>query len=67
MEWGSSFFLNEPIVKNTIHTGCMGKACLVKVKKPIKLKGIETPQDILTGVLYPEPGDLYTLHAPIQT
>ena len=67
-EWNGAlaFFLNEPIVKNTIHTGCIQKACLVKVKKPIKVKGIETPQDILTGVLYPEPDDLYTLHAPKQ-
>ena len=59
-----SFFLKEPIVKNTVHTGCIQKACLVKVKKPIK--GIEIPQDILSGVLYPEPNDLYTLHAPKQ-
>ena len=67
-EWNGAlaFFLKEPIVKNTIHTGCIQKPCLVKVKKPIKVKGIETPQDILNGVLYPEPNDLYTLHAPKQ-
>ena len=67
-EWNGAlaFFLNEPIVKNTIHIGCIQKACLVKVKKPIKVKGIETPQGILSGVLYPEPNDLYTLHVPQQ-
>ncbi len=67
-EWNGAiaFLLNEPIANNKIHPGCIQKACLVKVKKPIKLNGIETPQDILGGVLYPEPDDLYTLHAPKQ-
>ena len=65
-EWNGALalFLNEPIVKNTIHIGCTQHSCLVKVKKPIKVKGIETPQDILSGLLYPEPGDLYTLYSP---
>ena len=67
-EWNGAlaFYLNEPIVKKTIHTGCIQKASLVKVKKPIKMKGSKTPQDILSGVLYPQPDDLYTLHAPKQ-
>ena len=61
-----AFFLNEPIVKNTIHTGCIQNACLIKVKKPLKQKEISIPQEIFGGVLYPEPDDLYTLHAPKQ-
>ena len=67
-EWNGALalFLNEPIVKNTIHIGCIQKSCLVKVKKPIKLKGLKTPQYILSGLLYPEPGDLYTLHVPTE-
>ena len=67
-EWNGAlaFLLNEPIEKNIIHTGCIQKACLVKVKKPVNLEGIKTPQDILGGVLYPEPDDLFTLHAPKQ-
>ena len=67
-EWNGAlaFFLSEPIVKNTIHIGCIQKTCLVKVKKPVNLEGITTPQDILGGVLYPEPDDLFTLHAPKQ-
>ena len=65
-EWNGaySFYLKEPIVKNEIHPACIQKACLIRVKKPLKLKGISIPQKIFSGVLYPEPDDIYTLHAP---
>ena len=67
-EWNGAlaFFIKEPIVKNKIHPACIQNACLIKVKKPVKLKGISIPQEIFGGVLYPEPDDLYTLHAPKQ-
>ena len=67
-EWNGAlaFFIKEPIVKNKIHPACIQNACLIKVKKPLKPKGISISQEIFGGVLYAEPDDLYTLHAPKQ-
>jgi len=58
-----SFYLKNPIIKDYVHRACVQNPSMVKLKNAIKLpKQIETK--IFTGVLYPEPGNLYTIDNP---
>ena len=58
-----TFYLKDPIVKDYVHRACVQNACMVKLKNAIKLpKQSETK--IFTGVLYPEPGNVYTIDNP---
>ena len=57
------FYLKEPVKNKNIHPACIQNVTLVKLQETIKLPGSE-PTRYLAGVLYPEPGDLYTIDSP---
>jgi len=57
------FYLKDPIVKHYVHDACMKNSCLAMLEDEIKLPN-QTPTRLLAGVLYPEPGDLYTIDSP---
>jgi DNA-binding XRE family transcriptional regulator len=58
-----SFYLKQPILTKTVHQACVQNACLVKLADEIKLPN-QTATKLLAGVLYPEPGNLYTIDSP---
>lgn len=58
-----TFYLKEPIKNKKIHPGCVQHACMVKLVNAIKLPNLSETK-LFTGVLYPEPGNLYTIDNP---
>lgn len=61
-EWDGaiSFIRYSPIVDKIISEDCYQKICVVKTKETINDNGID--QNIFGGVLYPQPGGLFTVH-----
>lgn len=57
------FYLKDPIINHYAHQSCMQNSCLTMLEDEIKLPN-QTPTRILAGVLYPEPGNLYTIDSP---
>ena len=57
------FYLKQPILDHTVHPSCVQNSCLAMLEDEIKLPNQE-PTKLLAGVLYPEPGDLYTIDSP---
>lgn len=64
-EYGNAlcFYLKDPIVNHYVHQACMQNSCLAMLEEEIKLPN-QNPTKLFTGVLYPEPGDLYTIDSP---
>jgi len=58
-----SFFLREPLITKRVHPGCVQNACMVKLVNAIKLPNLYETK-LFSGVLYPEPGNLYTIDNP---
>ena len=57
------FYLKKPILKHFVDKGCVQNSSLVMLEDEIKLPNQE-PTRLLAGVVYPEPGDLYTIDSP---
>ena len=57
-----SFMLSSPIIENYVDPACIQKVCLVKFEEPIEING--ATQETAGGVLYPQPGNRWTLHSP---
>ena len=57
---GLESVLIDPIKNNYIHPNAKGFECYAMVEEPYKFCGHETY--IAAGCLYPEPGNLYTIH-----
>jgi len=60
-----AFFFCDPIQQKTVHPGCIENVSIIKLKEEIKLPG-HNAQNILGGILYPEPGRRYTIYSPKQ-
>ena len=58
------FIKHSPIVDKTISKECFQNICIVKTKEPIACSKCDDGHDcdIFGGVLYPQPGGLYTIH-----
>ena len=58
------FVKHSPIVDKTISKDCFQKICVVKTKEPIGCPQCDDGSrcSIFGGVLYPQPGNLYTIH-----
>lgn len=56
------FVLHTPIIENYVDPACVQKVCVVKFEEPIEING--ATQETAGGVLYPQPGNRYTLHNP---
>ena len=58
------FLRYTPIVDKFVSPECFQKICVVKTKEPYDCSGPsgESCCNIFTGVLYPQPGGLYTVH-----
>lgn len=63
-EWSNAlqFLAKDPIDKKYVDKECIQNVCLVKFTEPIERYG--KLQDTAAGVLYPSPGNRYTLHSP---
>jgi len=57
------FYLKDPIINHYVHQSCMQNSCVVMLEDEIKLPN-QNPTRLLAGVLYPEPGELYTIDSP---
>ena len=57
------FYLKDPILNHYVHQSCMQNSCLTMLEDEIKLPN-QAPTRLLAGVLYPEPGNLYTIDSP---
>ena len=58
-----AFFLRHPVVEKIVHPGCIEHVSMIKLKEELQLPGLK-PTHLVGGVLYPEPGRLYTVHSP---
>lgn len=58
-----TFYLKEPIITRTVHPSCIQKTCLIRLENAIKLPDLPETK-LFAGVLYPEPGNLYTIDSP---
>jgi len=65
-EWDNAvqFLLRSPIDTNTVHQGCIQNVSCVKIETPVSINPQYPAADIYGGVLYPEPGNRYTIHNP---
>lgn len=57
------FYLKRPILEHFVDKNCVQNSCLVMLEDEIKLPNQSTTR-LLGGVLYPEPGNLYTIDSP---
>lgn len=58
-----TFYLKNPIIEKKVHPACIQNSCLIKLYDEIKLPN-QNATKLLAGVLYPEPGNLYTIDSP---
>ena len=54
--------LREPIQKNFVHPFCVQELSIVKLNEPVSIGDFK--QWIISGFLYPEPKNLYTIYNP---
>tara|TARA_B100001063_G_scaffold233781_1_gene250416 strand:+ start:373 stop:1101 length:729 start_codon:yes stop_codon:yes gene_type:complete len=59
------FYLKDPIVNHYVHEACIKHHCLAMLEDEIKLPH-QSSTRIIASVLYPEPGDVYTIHSPFN-
>ncbi len=57
------FYLKKPILEHFVDKGCVQNPSLVMLEDEIKLPNQE-PTRLIAGVVYPEPGNLYTIDSP---
>ena len=57
------FYLKDPIINHYVHQSCMQNSCIAMLEDEIKLPN-QGATRLLAGVLYPEPGELYTIDSP---
>ena len=57
------FYLKDPIVNHYVHQACIQNSCIVMLEDEIKLPNMQATR-LIAGVLYPEPGELYTIDSP---
>ena len=64
-EWHRSIqiVLKDPIVNNYVDKRCIQNLSTVKLQEPVFCEKHNTTHEIVAGVLYPAPGNKYTIHS----
>ena len=56
--------LKEPIIHESVDNRCIQNLSTVKLKEPVSCKKCNTTHQIVAGIVYPAPGNKYTIHSP---
>ena len=56
--------LKEPIIHEFVDNRCIQNLSTVKLKEPVSCKKCNTTHQIVAGIVYPAPGNKYTIHSP---
>ena len=65
-EWHNAIqvVLKDPLDNNYVDKRCIQNLSTVKLKEPVLCKKCNTTHAIVGGILYPAPGNKYTIHSP---